>query len=52
MENIDNLKKELLASINDAKDMKTLEDARINILGKKGVITDMMKNLGSLSIEE
>lgn len=52
MENIDSLKKELLANINQAKDIKTLEDARINILGKKGVITDMMKNLGSLSIEE
>lgn len=52
MENIESIKTELLAQISAAGDGKALEEARIAILGKKGRITEMMKGLGALSIEE
>ena len=32
--------------------MKSLEEVRVSVLGKKGRITELMKSLGSLSIEE
>lgn len=35
MENTENLKAELIAEINRAADMKSLEEARVAILGKK-----------------
>ncbi len=52
MENIEKLKTELLAQVSSATDIKTLEETRVSILGKKGKITEMMKTLGSLSQEE
>ena len=52
MENMDDLKKELLAAVTAAADMKSLEEVRVSVLGKKGRITELMKSLGSLSIEE
>lgn len=52
MENIENLKKELIAEINQASDIKSLEETRVAILGKKGKITEMMKSLGSLPLEQ
>ena len=52
MENTENLKAELIAEINRAADMKSLEEARVAILGKKGKITEMMKTLGALPQEE
>lgn len=52
MENIEELKQNLVAEIMAAADVKQLEDIRIAVLGKKGRITEMMKNLGSLSVEE
>ncbi len=50
--NTENLKTELVAEINQAADMKALEELRVAILGKKGKITEMMKTLGSLPQEE
>lgn len=52
MENIENLKKELIAEINQASDIKSLEETRVAVLGKKGKITEMMKSLGSLPLEQ
>lgn len=52
MENMESLKTELLAQINAAKDLKTLEEVRVAITGKKGSLTAMMKDLGALSVEE
>ena len=49
---MENLKKEIIAKIEGATDIKSLEDIRVQVMGKKGQITEMMKNLGSLSIEE
>lgn len=50
--NMENLKAELVAGINQAADMKALEELRVAILGKKGKITEMMKTLGALPQEE
>ena len=35
MENMDDLKKELLAAVTAAADMKSLEEVRVSVLGKK-----------------
>ena len=52
MENIENLKKELVAEIETAQDLKSLEEVRVAIIGKKGKLTALMKDLSSLSVEE
>ncbi|MCF1430820.1 MAG: phenylalanine--tRNA ligase subunit alpha [Shewanella sp.] len=41
-----------LAAIDQASDLKTLDDIRVDYLGKKGKITDMMKLMATLSPEE
>ena len=52
MENIDILKDDLLKEVDAAQNIKELEDIRVSILGKKGKITDMMKGLGALPLEQ
>ena len=52
MENIENLKTTTLATIAAAADLKTLDEIRVSVLGKKGAVTDLMKGLASLSVEE
>ena len=46
------LKKELAFLIETAPDVATLENVRVNALGKKGRITDLMKTLGSMSPDD
>lgn len=46
------LKKELIDMVSAANDMAALENVRVNALGKKGRITDLMKNLGTMSPDE
>jgi phenylalanyl-tRNA synthetase alpha chain len=46
------LKKELIDLVVAANDMNALENVRVTALGKKGKITDVMKNLGTMSPEE
>lgn len=52
MENIEKLKEELKANIMMADNLKSLDEIRVTISGKKGVITEMMKGLGALPLEE
>ena len=52
MENIDTLKTQIVQDIKNAKDVKSLEDIRVSVLGKKGSITELMKGLAALSAEE
>ena len=52
MENIDNLKNQTLDAINKAQDLKSLDEVRVSVLGKKGAITELMKGLATLSVEE
>lgn len=52
MENIEDLKAKILNDIAKAADVKTLEDIKVAVLGKKGAITEQMKALALLSVEE
>lgn len=49
---MEKIRLEVVKKIDEAGDVKALEEVRVSALGKKGVITEMMKNLGGLSIEE
>jgi len=48
----DTLKADLLAQVEAADSLQTLEDVRVAALGKKGAITAQMKNLGGLEPEQ
>ncbi len=52
MGNIEDLKIKTLEQIDAAHDIKTLEEIRVAVLGKKGSLTEQMKRLGALSLEE
>lgn len=52
MENLDQLVQEGLKAVAKAEDLKTLDQIRVEYLGKKGVITQQAKTLGKLSAEE
>ena len=52
MEDIESLKTQILNNINVATDIKSLEDIRISSMGKKGTITEQMKQLGALPLEQ
>lgn len=52
MENLENMKAEMLAAIAGVQDMKAWDEVRVSLSGKKGKITEMMKSLGSLAPEE
>ena len=52
MENIENLKTQALQDIANATDSKVLEEIKVSVLGKKGFLTEQMKELGKLSLEE
>jgi phenylalanyl-tRNA synthetase alpha chain len=45
------LKRDVLASVEAAQDIVALDEARVAALGKKGRITELMKTLGSLPPE-
>ncbi|MCP4393075.1 MAG: phenylalanine--tRNA ligase subunit alpha [Alphaproteobacteria bacterium] len=49
---INKLHEEILSEIDRASDLTSLDKIRVNALGKKGVITAQMKNLGSLEPEQ
>ena len=46
MSEIDTLRDELLAAVDAAADLKTLDAARVDALGKKGRVTGRMKDAG------
>lgn len=52
MSDIDILKNEVVELINNATDVKSLDDVRVSALGKKGNITGLLKTLGSMPMEE
>ena len=53
MENrIKQLQEEALSALNDANDLKSLQDVRVKILGKKGELTDVMKGMRNLAPEQ
>ncbi|MSP43944.1 MAG: phenylalanine--tRNA ligase subunit alpha [Alphaproteobacteria bacterium] len=52
MTDIEARAREMLNAVHSASDMNALESVRISVLGKKGVLTEMMKGLGAMSAEE
>ena len=52
MTDINTLKTELTNEIQAANDLKSLDDVRVTVLGKKGRITALMKTLGTMDPEE
>lgn len=52
MSELDKLRAELNKRVEGADDLQSLEQLRIEALGKKGLITQQMKSLGQLDAEE
>ncbi|MBU4349855.1 phenylalanine--tRNA ligase subunit alpha, partial [bacterium] len=53
MENkIKEVKKEIVSKSNLVKDLKDIEKLRVEYLGRKGVVTLLLRKLGTLSPEE
>src|SRR3546814_19326149 len=52
MENLEQLQNSLLDRVAAAGDLEALESLRVQALGKKGEVTQRLKNLGSLSPDE
>jgi phenylalanyl-tRNA synthetase alpha chain len=52
MDNLQSLTKAALAAVEHAADLRALDDVRVQYLGKKGEISQLMKGLGQLSAEE
>lgn len=52
MQSLEELKTEAIERVNDAADGKTLEQLRVDYLGKKGKLTGLLKGLGALDPEE
>ena len=52
MEKINKLQVQALSEINSASDLKQLDQIRVNYLGKKGRLTEQLKLVGELPIEE
>ena len=51
-EEILKIKEETVGFIDNAIDLKSLEDIRVKVLGKKGDLTLVLRNMGKLSKEE
>lgn len=51
-ESLQQLKNEALSALKQAQDLKSLQDVRVQILGKKGSLTEVMKGMRDLSAEE
>lgn len=52
MQNVEDLKTEILAAVSSAPDEDSLEQIRVANLGKKGRVSEMMRGLGKMSPEE
>ncbi len=52
MQDVNKLKDDALKAIHSAQTLQTLEDIRVEVLGKNGFLTTLMKGLGGLSPEE
>lgn len=50
--NIDELETQLLSQLESANDEQALEDLRVNALGKKGSVSELLKGLGGMSPEQ
>ena len=46
------IKEEMITDINAIKDINGVNDIKVKYMGKKGLITDLMKSMADLSVEE
>jgi len=46
------VKKEIVSKLNLVKDLKDIEKLRVEYLGRKGIVTLLLRKLGSFSAEE
>ncbi len=51
-EQLDQIKKNIEESINDAQNIKSIEEVKVKFLGKKGELTAILKTMGTLPAEE
>ncbi len=51
-EQIESIKEKALQRISEANDMQTLNEVRVEFLGKKGELTAVLRGMGALSPEE
>ena len=51
-EQIESIKQKALEKIAEAKDMQTLNEVRVEFLGKKGELTAVLRGMGALTPEE
>lgn len=51
-DSLQQIRQEALESLQDISDLRTLEEARLKFLGKKGELTQILKEMGRLSAEE
>ena len=49
---LEEIRQKALSSINSAAEIKTIDDIRVRILGKKGELTTILKQMGTLTAEE
>jgi phenylalanyl-tRNA synthetase alpha chain len=52
MDNLESLTRAALAAVENAGDLRALDEARVQYLGKKGEISQLLKGLGQMSAEE
>ena len=52
MQDVNELLAQAKAESNDCSDLKALDNLRVQYLGKKGSITNLMKHLGTLPSDE
>jgi phenylalanyl-tRNA synthetase alpha subunit len=52
IDELESLKTAALASIDEAADLSALDAVRVDVLGKKGSLTGVLRGLGALSAEE
>ena len=48
MENINQIESDILKKINNVSDRSSYEKIKTEIFGKKGIITEVLKKIGSL----
>ena len=51
MDNLESLTRAALAAVENAGDLRALDDVRVQYLGKKGDISQLLKGLGQMSAE-
>ena len=51
-EQLNNIQQQALAEIQNASDIKTVDDLKVRLLGKKGELTAILKQMGKLSADE